>query len=154
MRMTIAVLEDNDERIGAMQRYLADKFPFFDVRFFRTAYAAIEWIPEHSSQIICLSLDHDLEAPAGEPDPGSGRDVAEFVARLQPQFPIVIHSTNTHAAIAMEALLQERGWTVSRVLPYGDLAWLAEIWLPAIRAAVVDSARQSDIVRLEASPTR
>jgi DNA-binding NarL/FixJ family response regulator len=152
--MTIAILEDNDERISAMQCYLADKFPFFEVRFFRAANEAVEWIREHASQIICLSLDHDLECPAGAPDPGCGRDVAELVAGLQPQFPIVIHSTNVHAAIAMEALLQERGWTVSRVLPYGDLAWLAEIWLPAIRAAIVGSARQPATTACEASPTR
>jgi hypothetical protein len=150
--MTIAILEDNDERIAAMQRYLADKFQFFSMQFFRTADGAVEWIREHSDQIICLSLDHDLECPLGAPDPGCGRDVAEFVAGLHPRFPIVIHSTNSHAAIAMEALLQERGWTVSRVLPYGDLAWVAEIWLPSIRAAIVGGAVKPSATALATSP--
>jgi hypothetical protein len=40
----------------------------------------------------------------------------------------------------MEALLEEAGWTVSRISPYCDLQWIAESWLPTIRAAIVAQA--------------
>jgi len=149
MQMTIAVLEDNEDRIGVMERYLDDKFPFYESRFFRSAGAAIDWLREHLDQTICLALDHDLERPQGEPDPGSGREVAEFLATNQTRFPIVIHTTNQHAAIAMEALLDDSGWTVSRVCPYGDLQWVSESWLPAVRAAIV--AQAARVARSKAS---
>lgn len=138
--MKIAILEDNEERIQAMQCHLTDKFPFYESRFFRTADTAITWLRDHLDGIICLSLDHDLESPPGAPDPGTGRDVVNFLADTQPKFPVVIHSTNLHAAIAMDVLLGEHGWSVSRISPYGDLEWISEVWLPTVRTAILAQA--------------
>lgn len=140
MRMTIAVLEDNAERIATMRDNLTDKFPFFELQFFASAGPAITWLQEHLDAVICLSLDHDLERQLNEPDPGTGRDVADFLTTQAPRFPIVIHSTNVHAAIGMEAALQDADWTVSRLTPYGNLEWIAEAWLPILRAAIVAQA--------------
>jgi len=144
MQFTIAMLEDNDDRIVAMQTSIADKFPFFKVQVFRTAPAAIAWLRGHLSHVVLISLDHDLE-PASEletdTDPGTGRDVAAFLASQSPQCPVVIHSTNVRAAQAMEGELSESGWQVERITPYDDLDWVAEAWLPIMRRFIVASAR-------------
>lgn len=142
MRRFIAVLEDNDDRIAAMQGCLADKFPFFERKFFRTASDMIDWLGENLAAVVCLCLDHDLEPPVDRPpcDPGTGRDVAEFLVGSEPRFPVVLHTTNAPAAMAMEAMLQEQGWQVERVMPYDDLVWVAEIWLPTVRQVIVDAA--------------
>jgi CheY-like chemotaxis protein len=143
MRMTIAVLEDNEDRIVAMRSCLRDKFPFYELSFFLSAPEAIDWLKDHASSVICLSLDHDLEPALGAPagtDPGTGREVADFLADRDAGFPIIVHSTNLHAAIGMEAVLEEVGWSVERVAPYGDLEWVTASWLPAIRNAIVAHA--------------
>ena len=142
MRRIIAVLEDNEERIAEMQRVLADKFPFFDHHFSRTAPTQIAWLQQHGESTICLCLDHDLDPPASDPacDPGTGRDVVEFLIRGEAAFPVIVHTTNAHAGIAMRELLQDRHWSALRVMPYEDLRWIAEAWLPAVRQAIVDAA--------------
>jgi hypothetical protein len=142
MRQVIAILEDNTDRIAAMDDCLADKFPFFERQFFRTADAALDWLTRHLPQAVCISLDHDLEPmTAGDPDPGTGRMVADFLATARPVCPVIIHSTNRAAADGMEMALLDGGWPVERVLPYDDCRWIAEAWLPLVRQAIVDSAK-------------
>lgn len=144
MRLAIVVLEDNEDRIRAMADCLADKFPFFELRFFRSAPQAIQWLDEHLSQAACIALDHDLEPSAENgSDPGTGRDVADFLAWRQPHCPVVIHSSNVPASVGMEMALTDVGWAVSRVLPYENTTWIASAWLTAIRDAVVQSAASS-----------
>jgi len=154
MRQSIAILEDNDDRIAAMRRYIADKFPFFELRVFPTAPEAIAWLRDHLSHVILISLDHDLE-PSSESqadgDPGTGRDVADYLASQRPQCPVVIHSTNVRAALAMEGDLTESGWQVERITPYDDLAWVAEAWLPLARRLIVVSAKA--VARTVDAPT-
>src|SRR3954453_22626652 len=82
--------------------------------------------------------------PAGDGrmiDSGDGRQAADYLAARPPQCPVVIHSTNTPAAVGMEGALKDAGWTVNRVSPYGDLEWVASDWLRAVRRAIVASAR-------------
>lgn len=142
MKRCIAILDDNEERIIEMQRVLADKFPFFDCHFSRTAPEQIAWLQEHGASAICLCLDHDLEPPASHPtcDPGTGRDVVEFLIGGEAAFPVIVHTTNAHAGLAMMELLNECRWPAIRVMPYDDLQWIAEAWLPAVRQAIVDAA--------------
>jgi hypothetical protein len=151
--MIIAVLEDNGDRTAEMDRLLADKFPFYQRKFLRTACEALPWIEENWQRIICLSLDHDLEPCSEYPsvDPGIGRDVSSFVAAKEPAFPVVLHTTNATAAIGMESDLSENGWNVQRVLPYDDLAWISEAWLPAVRNAIVSAAVSSVVEHPPAS---
>ncbi len=141
MRQSIVILEDNAERIAAMDDCLADKFPHFHREFFRTAPDAVEWLSKGLTHVVCLSLDHDLEPLTNDsPDPGTGRQVADFLAGSAPQCPVIIHSTNRIAAEGMEFTLTDSGWMVERVMPYDDRRWIAEAWLPLVRQVIVDAA--------------
>ena len=100
LKNTIAILEENAERRQAMRERLQDRFPYH-VEFFITAHEAIHWLSKHLNEVLVLALDHDLEPDSSMPkdDPGTGRDVAEFLAEREPLYPIIIHSTNVPASI-------------------------------------------------------
>ena len=151
MRLTIAVLEDNDDRIAAIERCLADKFPFFESRFFRTATEAIHWLDDHLESAVCISLDHDLEPSpfAAGVDPGTGREVADFLARREPRCPVVIHSSNLDAAIGMQCVLE--GMVCCPIgalwrLGLGERTWFSRYEMPLLRTLGIP-CRDSPLVQ-------
>jgi hypothetical protein len=118
----------------------------YPCRFFMTSGSMIAWLREHADQAVAISLDHDLEpdeSAAEWIDPGTGREVADYLATLRPRCPVIIHSTNIIAARGMEAELETAGWPVERITPYSDLTWIGEAWLPALRQAIVGRASSS-----------
>lgn len=141
MPMKIAILEDNEERQAAMQTCLTDRFHQFETCFFTGALAFIDFLNEHLSETIVVSLDHDLELIPDDSgrmiDPGTGRDVAEYLAQQAPVCPVVIHTSNSAAAQGMEMVLQEANWETHRVLPVDDLKWISDHWFRTIRRAIV-----------------
>ena len=147
--MIIAVLEDNAARRDSMRQCLADKFFTYEAKFFASPQPMVEYLRGHLNEAICISLDHDMELiealDGGLLDPGTGEEVAEFRATRPPQCPVIIHSTNSNAAERMGASLRDAGWTVHRVVPYGDLEWIREAWLRTIRRTIVDSAREPHV---------
>lgn len=140
MLRKIAILEDNHDRQAAMQALLATHFPTFELFFCDEAEPFITWLRSNLTETLFISLDHDLELkPTGDGrwyDPGTGRMVADYLATCTPVCPIIIHSTNRDAVIGMEMLLQESGWRVEIVTPYGDLDWVGESWWPAVRRCI------------------
>ena len=66
-----------------------------------------------------------------EPDPGDGRDVAEFLAGQTPCCPVLIHSTNGPAADSMYFTLDDAGWTVDKIAPFGE-DWIEAYWRPTV----------------------
>ena len=126
-----------------MQARLRDRFAQYEARFFRDSASMIDWLRQHLPQTLAIALDHDLELVADDSghmtDPGTGREVAEFLAQQSPQCRVMIHSSNAVAAVGMETVLQDAGWTTSRVVPYDDLAWIGD-WFLALRKAIVDHA--------------
>jgi len=149
MRNTVVILEDNTERQQQMLARLRDRLPPCPVMFFKSAHEMLSALPQCLSTARVISLDHDLERSADlEPDPGTGRDVSRYLATQSAGCPVIIHSTNLHAALAMESELQEAGWQVERVTPYEDLAWVDREWLWAVRSALLataDDAKQTTI---------
>jgi hypothetical protein len=141
MPMKIVILEDDKRRVEAMRDRLADRFYQFELEFFDSAAELEKYLEEHLSEVIALSLDHDLELKvdaAGKTyDPGTGREAAEYLARHEPVCSVIIHSTNHFGAIGMESVLQEAGWRTCRVTPFDDLQWIDDSWFPAIRRAIV-----------------
>lgn len=145
MAMTIAILEDNQERQAIMADCLADRFHQFNHRFFNQTRDLIAYLNQCLEEVILLSLDHDLELIPTKNgkcnDPGCGREVADFLAHIAPRFPVVIHSTNADAAFGMGVVLQEAGWQTVRVVPSDDLEWIPKQWFRAVRNAIVKSAK-------------
>jgi hypothetical protein len=141
MPMKIAILEDDERRAEAMRDRLADRFYQFEHVFFDSADEIKKYLEENFDEVIAVSLDHDLELKvnaAGETyDPGTGREVADYLATRRPTFPVIIHSTNDSGAIGMESILREAGWQACRVSPFGDLEWVHDSWFPVIRRAIV-----------------
>jgi hypothetical protein len=142
--MQIIVLEDNEERRAAMLDCLRDRFPQYKPKFFISATEMLGFLKrvEHT-ELLLIALDHDLDMLPGDDgglvDPGTGRDVADYLATQTPVCPIVIHTTNESAGIAMQALLEDAGWSVTRVMPYGGTAWIGQTWFRAVRDAIVGS---------------
>ena len=147
--MKIIVLEDNAERRAAMSECLRERLYTFDAEFFSEPAETIEHLRGQLDNAILISLDHDMELIADDNgclrDPGTGRKVADFLAERAAVCPVVIHSTNSAAAIGMEQVLADAGWSVSRVAPYGDLEWVHEAWLPAVRHAILTQAHSPSL---------
>lgn len=140
MATTIAILDDEPERIEAMVQALSRHLPDVATTTFDNAPEMIDWLREHLNRCGVICLDHDLGPNrirgAGVFDPGTGRDVVDFLATRVPVCPVIIHTTNSLAAPGMEASLQESGWRCSRVVPYDDLTWVGEWWIEEVQKAL------------------
>lgn len=142
--MRVLILEDNRDRRVAMVSRILERFPFLRIEFFDSATAFIDRLAKGTREdIAAIALDHDLEllpdASGRFVDPGTGMDVANWLARLPaPICPVIVHSTNAPASVAMVECLTNKGWKVTRVIPHGDLEWVDEVWLFSMRNALVD----------------
>jgi hypothetical protein len=141
MAHKIAILEDNVDRQAVMRRCLADRFYTFDAHFFDESSAMIQFLELNLQETLAISLDNDLELKPGPDgrlmDPGSGVEVAEYLAGKPAVCPVVIHTTNTRAAELMNSALAAGGWRTRRVVPFDDMNWIESTWLVAIRRAIV-----------------
>jgi len=158
MAMKIVILEDDARRAEAMRDRLTDRFYQFEHLFFDSVNEMKEFLRDHFHEVIAVSLDHDLEFKvdaAGQLyDPGTGREIADFLAGLRPSFPVVIHSTNSFGAVGMESVLQDAGWETYRVSPFDDLQWVHASWFPTIRRAIVRGPRKGSCETRDEQPLR
>lgn len=134
----IVILEDDDARQTIMQDCLSRLSPTQPAHFFKTADQTIDWFNAHLSETQFIALDHDLEMLEGDYpqqliDPGTGRDVADYLATQNSVCPVIIHTTNFPAGVGMEMTLKEAGWKTKRVVPYGDLEWIPELWITSVK---------------------
>ena len=141
MALKIAILEDNVDRQTVMRRCIADRFYTFDAHFFDDSSEMIRFFDMHLEETVAISLDNDLELKPGQDgrmiDPGSGVEVAEYLATKPAVCPVVIHTTNTTAAESMKTALNAAGWRTRRVVPFDDMKWIESAWFFAIRRALV-----------------
>lgn len=149
MATKIAILEDNADRQALMRRCLADRFYTFGAHFFDDAAEMIRFLDEHLAETLVISLDHDLEmktGPDGRPvDPGTAREVADYLACKAPVCPVIIHTTNADAAEGMTMVLRDAGWKTRRVVPFDDMGWIETDWFFAMRRAIVGPVRRGGI---------
>jgi len=129
----ILILEDNEDRIKNFQNAVASLGKDSSVQIWNDAPTMIAELPSVLNRACLISLDHDLNPQRNEAvDPGTGLEVAEFLAKYPPICPVLIHSTNYEKAWSMHNELRFGGWQVDRVGPIGD-DWIQCLWLPKVR---------------------
>lgn len=108
-----------------------------NIKFFDNAPDMITWLDEHLLEVVLLSLDHDLGPNRdrnGEIfDPGTGRDVVDFLAQKTPVCPVIVHTSNGDRAPGMMFALEYSHWTKCRVVPYDGNAWISQVWAKAMK---------------------
>jgi len=132
----VAILEDDPNRITAMQTCLAEVLPGVDVVVFEDAQEMIAWLGQNLGDVTLISLDHDLPLRDREGksiDCGTGRQVADYLASVPPTCPVIVHSSNNFFAPGMFFALGDAGWPCSRVYPCDDTAWVANAWAEQVR---------------------
>lgn len=154
MAMKIAILEDNLDRQVVMRRCLVDRFYTFDAHFFDESGDMIRFLRDHLAETVVIALDNDLELKPGPHgrfiDPGSGVEVAEYLAGREAVCPVIIHTTNTTAAETMQTVLRAAGWKTRRVVPFDDTAWIEAEWFFAMRRAIVGPITRKPTKSVEA----
>ena len=119
----IVILEDNEDRQTIMRECLSSLTPKIPIHFCKTAAETIDCLKARLHETVLIALDHDLEMIAGEHehqmiDPGTGRDVADYLATKTPVCPVIIHTNNTPAGVGMEMTLKAASWQTQRIVPY------------------------------------
>ena len=133
MASMIVILDDEQDRLDSMAEVLSKRLPDCQLVTFQNAPDIIEWLEDNVAIAALISLDHDLFPQTdNEPDPGTGRDVADFLATQDPICHVIIHTTNSMAAPGMEMVLDDRGWSTSRVIPFNDLEWVKTWWIQEV----------------------
>lgn len=134
----ILMLEDETERLVRFDAVLSKQCEKVQWQHWRTAPHFIAGFNaiDRSPSLICL--DHDLftDHPS-DPDPGDGRDVAQFMAKQTPCCHVIIHSSNTFAADSMFFTLTDAGWDVEKIAPLGK-DWIESYWWFTAKPWLVD----------------
>ena len=125
---TILILADDDDRVRGFQEAVASLGRDFRVGIWRDAPTMIAESPACFAKACLISLDHVLETVAGEADPGTGLDVAEFLSLHAPMCPVILHTSNFDGMLAMHNKLRAGGWTVATVPPR-EADWIQTSWL-------------------------
>jgi hypothetical protein len=131
----VAILEDCPERIDRMKQCVKKSGVAFKTVFFFDAYVMIEWLIQNKSNVVLLSLDHDLDLileGQESRDAGDGRDVANYLSSQKPFCPVIIHSSNYFGRESMKYELLEKGWDVSIVVPSPEVSWIDLDWLTCV----------------------
>jgi len=140
---TLLLLEDNDERIAAFQAILPALGNDWQIRVWRDAPTMLTECTDYFPETCLISLDHDLNpSPGATSDPGTGLEVAKFLASHFPFCPVIIHSTNADQAWSMHNELRFGGWTIERFGPIGD-DWFRKLWLPKAKELLSACPRKS-----------
>ena len=125
---TILLLEDNDQRIAGFQKAVAGWGGGCELKIWRDAPSMVAGMVDYFSTAALISLDHDLNPqPGATSDPGTGMEVAQFLADFLPACPVLIHSTNTDRVYSMLNELRFAHWRVDRVGPLGE-DWIETTW--------------------------
>lgn len=150
--MRILILEDNADRVAVMRADLHERFPQYPVEVFPSASDMIQRMSAAGLyDVILIALDHDLElltsTSGALTDPGTGDDVAQWLATQPAVCPIIVHTTNTHAGDVMVDRLVGSGWIVRRIVPYDGERWISEQWFPTARRLIVTLGDRMDMAQ-------
>ena len=137
---TIAILDDEPDRLDAMVLILRKRYPALNLVTFDNAPGINTWFADNLQTCVLIALDHGLGPNRKRDgtifDLGIGRDVADYLASRDPVCPIILHTTHTHARPGMIFTLERSGWVVSHVSPYSDVLWGREVWADEVRSVL------------------
>lgn len=138
--MKIIIADDNEEcRLQPMSQALVAIVPHAEIIWAKTVDEAIETLTTQTG-VVLASLDHDysddpfIEGRRVRPTK-TGLDVAEALSKLHPQFPVLIHTSNTSAGGTMKEILTSAGWQTTHILHSTGTSedWLRDVWVTAAR---------------------
>ena len=140
--MLVAILDDDKNRWAEMERLLQGGSPRSMPQFFDNAPDMIAWIARHLDDVALVSLAHDLGPSRFRDgmlfDPGTGRDVTDFLLEQDRHFPVVVHTTVGPKSKGMLNLLQRAGWQCVQIEPKDGLEWISTEWIPKVVELVCD----------------
>lgn len=132
----LTILEDNEDRIREFERAVAS-LGGFQLHLWRNAHRMIAECLPLLQNCLLISLDHDLNTEsANADDPGTGLEVAKFLARQKPICPVIIHTSNTEGRWSMHNELRFGEWTAEIIPPIGE-GWIQNSWLPKAKILIV-----------------
>ena len=121
------------ERIESFQRAIGCLSSQPRAKVWYDAQSMIGELSGFLPDALLVSLDHDLNPqPGSDRDPGTGLEVAEYLAKLPPVCPVVLHSSNFERVWSMHNELTHAGWQVELVGPLGN-NWIETSWLRMVR---------------------
>ena len=131
MPRLLLILDDDRKRLRGFDEIASRLGKDWIIKAWRDASTMISELDRHLHGAQLISLDSDLykDSPS-DPDPGSGRMVADYLSKRKPACPVLVHSTNTDAAWGMHNALRAGGWMVELVHHLSQPKWIEESWLP------------------------
>lgn len=132
MKNVIVIMDDDQGRLHSMNKLIAGSYPHYEIVLINNAPDTINWLKGNLSSAVLISLDHDLganrERDGAVFDPGTGRDVVDYLVTQSPVCPVIVHTTNHVARDGMLFALEGAGWQSSFVVPHDDFEWIHGIW--------------------------
>jgi hypothetical protein len=134
---TVLILDDKPERQAEFERIAPTLGDNFEVLIWKDANRMRKECERFLGRAALISLEHDLDPAPGEcADPGSGLDVAKFLAEKKPVCPVIVHTSNTDRSFSILNELRFADWRVDRVGPIGD-RWIEKYWTPKAKELLV-----------------
>lgn len=127
---TILILEQNEERREAFKRVapaLGMRIKMWD-----DATRMQAECEKYFDDAALISLEQDLDGRPGASDPGSGLDVAKFLAERAPVCPVIVHTGNTDRSFSIYNELRFANWLVDRVAPISE-KWIERYWTSKVK---------------------
>ena len=128
----VLILEDHAGRVAGFEQAVGKLEGDLTVKVWRDAHSMLAECAAYLDEACLISLDHDLIAERGQPDPGDGVEVATYLASFPPACPVIVHSTNHERVHSMLNELRFAKWENCRVGHMGD-DWIEKDWLPLAR---------------------
>jgi hypothetical protein len=96
----------------------------------------IAWLARHIEEVDLVSLAHDLGPSRFRDgmlfDPGTGRDVTDFLVEMDRSFPVIVHTSNSVAGLRMLTMLEDAEWPCFRIEAKENPDWVKAEWAPLV----------------------
>ena len=97
---------------------------------------AIVWLSQNLIHCGVISLNHDLGPERLRDgvmfDPGTGRDVANYLSERSPVCPVILHTDSFFIRPRLQSILDSSNWAHTFVSPGNGTDWINNAWLPVV----------------------